>query len=177
MARRCSICDDPRIADIDKALDGPLSRREIAQEFSVPKHRLDNHATHRARKVDVSLPKEQTLHDVTELWTLARKEYDGAKDPKVRLGALQRMQGLFELRTRLQQEASGTGALESDPAFQQIMAAVGVALCPSCKDAVSESVTKILGTPLSHAEDEQGEGGYPDGAEEGGGGGANPTDS
>ncbi len=142
MAKTCSVCVDPRRSDIEKTLES-LPRAAVATEFSIPKHCIDNHAQRHMKRRTLS-PKDGELGDIALLKAQVQDILDSAKDDKVKLAALQRLESLHGLELRLHQEQSGSAHLASDPAFQKLAVALDSSLCSKCVAQLDDILEGLL---------------------------------
>lgn len=150
MAKPCSICTDPRRADIDKSLES-LPRHEISRIYGIPKHRIDNHAQNHLRKRTIGGVDDGNSSVIATLKAEAQSILDNSKNEKLRLDAIQRLQQLHELELRLHQDQPGTGALANDPAFQKLAVALDSGLCSKCVAALDGILEGMLGTAIDQA--------------------------
>lgn len=143
MAERCIVCDHDRRVDIDKALSVPRSDSKVARQFGFSRATIARHRAHIVHNDAVELPKELNSNDVSLQKAKVQRIIDTARDDKVRIAALRELRGYIELEARLHQEAQGTSALSSDPAFQKLAGVLASTLCGDCRkrvDALTECV-------------------------------------
>jgi len=144
MATLCGVCKDPRRLHIEVALRGSQPRHDIAKEFGIPKTIVDRHARNHMAVVK----NDANAEPIEQLKIATQRIIDRTKDDKVRLGALQRMQGLLEHELRTRHEAASESSAESfasHPAVVAIVDAVcrAVADCPVCTDRLVESLVEV----------------------------------
>lgn len=161
---KCVVCAHPQRATIEKALTVPRSERRVSQAFELNRAALRRHKQHMQ---PIALPGETNLSEVGRLRAEAERILKSAKDPKVQLSALPRLESLHGLEVRLHQEAQGTSSLTSDPAFQRLASLIAKTLCADCLARVDAESGHLVGTALSATPEE---GGIPAPGEEGGGG-------
>ncbi len=149
MPKLCSICEDPRLVDIDKSLES-LPRHEVSRIYEIPKHRIDNHAQKHIHK-RTSAPKDGELGNIAQLKAQVQDILDSTKDDKIRLAALQRLESLHGLELRLHQEQSGSAHLANDHAFQRLAVALDQGLCAKCVGHIDALLEGLLGTAVATA--------------------------
>jgi hypothetical protein len=142
MAKPCSVCTDPRRAEIDKSLES-LPRHQVSRTYKIPKHRIDNHAQNHGKK-RTSRARDAESSEIAVLKAQAQDILDSTKDEKVQLAALQRLQQLHELELRLHGDKPTEGALASDPAFQKLAVALDRGLCAKCVNALDALLEGLL---------------------------------
>jgi len=120
MPRRCTICDHPKCAEIDRALVGNgTSYRRIAAQFGVAETSLRRHkAEHlpvllvKAKEAEEVMNADTLLEQVRQLKKRAMALLDGAEkaqDFRTALGAIREARGTLELLAKLVGELqSGT---------------------------------------------------------------------
>lgn len=138
MGRACTICTHEQRADIEKGLELSRPTGVLSREFHVSQSAINRHRAHIVPKSSVGAHETTNPTEIVRLKAEANRILSQSKDDKVRLLALQRLQGLAELEARLAQEASGASALEADPAFQRLAAALARTLCAACLRAVDD---------------------------------------
>lgn len=139
MARACPICIDERRADIEKAMtESGRPRHEISAEFGIPKHKLDNHASHIV-PIDGTIINE--ANEIGKLRALVEPLLKD-KDPKIRLAAIGRLESLTTLEARIGQEASAQQSLTANPAWELIRTHLLNIIneCDRCRKAVLEAM-------------------------------------
>lgn len=167
MSETCIICKDPRRVDIEKILRGSRSDSKVSRQFSFSRTTVARHRSHMPRIADVELPEEDNHTEIGRLRAEAQRILATARDPKVQLAAVQRLESLHGLEMRLHQEAQGSSSLTSDPAFQRLASIIATVLCPDCMARVdAESGHVVLQARVATPTPEGG--GVPAGNGEGG---------
>jgi len=161
MAEKCIICEDGRRADIDKALGVPRSDSKVSREFGFSRPTIARHRAHIV-PIEYVIPQQVTnSSEIAKLKAVTQRIIDTTRDDKVRIAAVREMRGYLELEARLQQEAQGTSALESDPAYQQIVSTVVATVCGECRGQIDASLRKLIGTTLAQGIETPIRGGIP----------------
>lgn len=151
MPKACSICVHARRAEVDKWLDALRPASEIAREIGVPENRIHRHRGHIEKKKTLELSPVLGNSELGKLLGLARDEYTKAKDPKVRLLALARMQSLQADLARLAQEQStDPQSWAAHPANASILDGIMGTLeaYPDAMQAVLAYMRETIGTTL-----------------------------
>lgn len=140
-ASRCGVCNSERAEQVNEAMKLPRSEQSIATEFGFTKAAIHRHKAHIRHLLQVVAQEERDTGEIRALKAKAQREVDHAKDPKVRIMAMGRLQGLIELELRAQQQVDSTHTLEGQPAFQlfitKLLATVGT--CATCRQAVLDA--------------------------------------
>ena len=120
MARKCSVCAHPDVADIDRALVAGESYREISKRFepvslsAVQRHRVD-HLSPALRALSVVAEQEAGQSLLEQLSGLNGRvlkildDADATGKPNVALAAVREVRALIQLSARL------TGELDERP--------------------------------------------------------------
>lgn len=131
---RCTVCNSEHRLAIEKALAVSRSGQSIATEFGLSKASINRHKAHIV----------QNLNDINEISRLkALAELDlKDKDPKIRHAARVELRSLFELETRIGQEASAQQSLTANPAWELIRTHLLNIIneCDHCRKAVLEAM-------------------------------------
>lgn len=134
MSTDCIICDDPRVKDIDRVLETPRSISKVSKEYGFARVTVYRHRGHRLIEEN-----RAPITDLQKLKDTTQRIIDTTRDDKVRLGALQRMQGLLEHELRTRAEAADDGSAESFASHPAVVAVVDAVYracvgCQSCTD-------------------------------------------
>jgi hypothetical protein len=140
MAGVCSICEDARRPEIDKALEVPRSDSQVSRQFGYSRATIARHRAHSALNAVVEAQAEGTVGEVRRLKSLAEHEIRESKDPKVRIAAQARLQSLVELEHRLRADAVDASALYKTEAFGVFLTHLLTHICSECADKVREAL-------------------------------------
>jgi hypothetical protein len=119
VARKCVVCGDPRVAEIDAALLEDRGYREIAERFGTSKSALFRHrASHlpatllKAKDAAAMVAGDTLMEQVEELKSMARrlgKKAEDAGDYRGALAAVRELVRIVDLIAKL------TGQIGGDP--------------------------------------------------------------
>ncbi len=137
MANTCSICDDSRRADIDKALQVPRSDSQVSRQFGFSRATIARHRAHSALNSLIDAHKEGAAGEIQRLKGLAELELK-SNDPKIRLAAASQLKGLVELEIRAKGQEADSAYLYKHPSFQDFLTHLLQCLCGTCKTKVLE---------------------------------------
>ena len=133
--RKCVICKDGRLAEIENLLRTPRNERRISREFGYSTNTIRRHREHMS---------PNSFGNVADLDGLARIEQEAekilrtTKVEKVRLDALSLLRGVQTDRIRLSQGETSEKALTAHPAWQLFLKRLlGIVNdCAKCKEAI-----------------------------------------
>lgn len=139
MGRQCTVCISPLRQNIEEGIR--LARRQsaIAKEFGVSTAAIQRHRAHIPTDAAELANDYVDKGDIAKLKRMAQREYDTAKDPKLRIAALQRLESLAALEMRLGTNETEVAALTNHPAWQlflkQLLGIVND--CTKCSAAIT----------------------------------------
>ena len=155
MPRRCTICDDPRRAEIDAALVSSEVYRAIAKRFSVSESAMYRHrAAHlpqamvKASQAQEAVQADSLLDQVRSLQERTMTILDTAEDTgnlRVALQAIREARGTVELLARLMGELNSEVTVNVASEWPMLRSTILEALAPhpEAKEAVVAALSEV----------------------------------